>query len=317
MGFVRAAGVRVASAVGTLFVASLVIYGSLFLAPGSPANFLVNARTTSPEQLAAITAQYHLDDPFLVQWWLWLSNTLRGSLGRSLVQRNDVWSLIEPRIGTTALLIVLASIFTILFGVTSGTIAGLRRGSITDSAVTVINSAALAIPPFVGGVILITVFAVQLPWFPASGGGDGPIDSLHHLVLPSVALALSNGAYVSRISRAAVISEAASEHVETARIRGLSDRAVVFRHIIRNALIPITTVSGVTIAGLISSTVVIEAVFGLNGLGALLLQSVLSKDFAVVQAITMMMVLAFVVVNAVVDLVYTVLDPRVTTGVAR
>lgn len=308
---------RVAAGVSTLLITSFIIYGSLFLAPGSPANFLVNARSTSPEQLAAIKAQYNLDEPFLVQWWSWLTSAVQGDFGRSLVQRNDVWDLIQPRIGTTMLLLITASLLTVTFGVASGTVAGLRRGRFADSAITVFNSAALAVPPFVGGVILITVFAVQLSWFPTSGAGEGLLDRLHHLVLPSVALALSNGAYVSRISRAAVINEATSEHVETARIRGLGDREVVFGHILRNALIPITTVSGVTIAGLVSTTVVIEAVFGLNGLGALLLQAVLSKDFAIVQAITLMMVVAFILINSVVDLIYAMLDPRVAKGAVR
>lgn len=317
MNVVRTVVIRAGGGIVTLLVASLVIYGSLFLAPGSPANFLVNGRSTTPEQLAAIKAQYHLDDPFLVQWWLWLTRALSGDLGRSLVKRDNVWALVEPRVATTVLLIVLASMFTIIYGVLTGCVAGLNKGSAADSAVTILNSAALAIPPFVGGVILITVFAVRLPFFPTSGTGNGFVDNVYHLILPSLALALANGAYVSRISRAAIIHEATSEHVETARIRGLSQRAVIFRHIIRNALIPITTVSGVTVAGLISSTVVIEAVFGLNGLGALLLQSVLSKDFAVVQAITLLMVVAFVVVNAAVDVLYTVLDPRVAAGAAR
>lgn len=307
-------GTRFAAGLLTVLAASFVVYGALFLAPGSPVNFLVHGRTTSPEQLAEIAEQYHLNDPFMVQWWRWLSNLLHGNLGRSLLQRTDVWTIIEPRIGTTVLLITMASLLTIAYGIGTGTLAGMRRGSVADSAITVVNSAALAVPPFVAGVVLIALFSVQLGWFPTSGAGSGFVDSIHHLILPSIALALANGAYVSRISRSAVITEAQSEHVETARARGLSNRAVIQRHIIRNALIPITTVTGVTVAGLISSTVVVEAVFGLNGLGALLMQSVLSKDFVVVQTITLMMVIAFVLVNALVDVAYSLLDPRVQKG---
>jgi peptide/nickel transport system permease protein len=313
----RRISVRLLTGAGTLLAASFVIYGALFLAPGSPANFLVNGRTITPERVAEIKAQYHLNDPFFVQWWGWLSNIAHGNLGRSLVQRNDVWDLIQPRIGTTLMLIGLASLLTVVYGVASGAIAGLRRGTLADSAITMVNSAALAIPPFVAGVVLIVIFAVQLRWFPTSGAGGGLVDRLHHLVLPSVALALSNGAYVSRISRSAVIAESQSEHVETATVRGLSRRDIVLRHVMRNALIPITTVSGLTVAGLISSTVVVEAVFGLNGLGSLLLQSVLSKDFVVVQTITLMLVVAFVFVNALVDMAYAMLDPRIAQGARR
>lgn len=314
LGIAARAATRIAAGLATVLVASFVIYGALFLAPGSAANFLVSGRTTSPEQIAQIKAQYHLNDPFLVQWWRWLSGAAHGDFGRSLVQRNDVWTLVEPRIGSTLLLIVMASLLTVAFGVVSGTVAGLRQGRASDTAVRLVNGVALAVPSFVAGVVLISIFGVWLRWFPTSGAEGDLMARLHGLVLPSIALALSSGAYVSRISRAAVLTEAQSDYVVTAEIGGLSRRSIVLRHILRNALIPITTVTGVTIAGLISSSVVVEAVFGLNGLGALLLQSVLSKDFAVVQAITLMMVAAFIVVNGVVDVVYMMLDPRVANG---
>ena len=209
-------GTRIVIGVGTLLTASVVVYGALFLAPGSPANFLVSGRTTTPAQLAAIKKQYHLNDPFIEQWWRWLVNAAHGDFGRSLVQRNDVWSLIHPRIENTVLLITMAGILTVALGVATGTLAGLRQGRLTDSLVNLGNGVALAVPAFVAGVILISVFSVTLGLFPTSGAEGNLLEKLHGLVLPSVALALSSGAYVSRVSRAAVVTEAGSEYVSTA-----------------------------------------------------------------------------------------------------
>jgi peptide/nickel transport system permease protein len=191
-----------------------------------------------------------------------------------------------------------------------GTIGGLRAGKV-DGTITVLTSIGLGVPQFVSAVILISVFAVGLGLFPTFGGGSGLPDQIYHLTLPSLALALSGGAYVSRLTRAAVRDEMKREHVITARARGLAPRSVVRRHVLRNAAIPVVTVSGLTVAGLIAGTVVVETAFGINGIGALLVQSVQQSDFPTVQAITLVMVGGFVLINMLVDLAYLALDPRV------
>ena len=163
-------------------------------------------------------------------------------------------------------------------------------------------------------VVLIALFAVELGWFPVFGAGQGLADRLYHLVLPAIALALSGQALVARVTRAAVKEEAVREHVETARGRGLPDRVVLRRHVLRNALIPITTVGGVTVAALLTGSVIVEKAFGLGGLGSLLITSIQAKDYAVVQIIALVFVGTFVVVNTLIDLLYVAIDPRVRAG---
>jgi peptide/nickel transport system permease protein len=198
----RYLALRAAAAVGTLLAASIVIYGALFLAPGSPVSFLVSGQSASPERIAAIKAQYHLNDGFFTQWWSWLTAAIHGDFGTSLIYRgSSVWSLVEPRLGTTVLLITYAGILTVVFGALTGTLAALRGGKV-DAAVVVVTSVGLGIPSFVTAILLIAAFGVALPWFPTFGAGSGFADALYHLTLPAVALALAGWAYVSRVTKA-------------------------------------------------------------------------------------------------------------------
>lgn len=304
---------RAIALVVTLLLASLAIYGALFLAPGTPLSFLTRGRSLTPEELAAIKAQYHLDEPFLAQYGHWLSGVLHGDFGNSIVAKAPVLSLIGGRSVNTVALVVCASILILVIGLTVGIVAGLRPGWL-DNTLMVGATAAMAVPAFVAAIVLILIFAVNLQLFPVFGAGEGFTDRLYHLVLPSIALAFASVAYVARLSRAAVRSEAASDHVQTAVSRGLPRSAIISRHILRNAMIPIVTVAGLTIGGLIAGAVVIEQVFQLNGLGSYLVQAVGQKDFPVVQAICLILVAAFIVLNTIVDLLYAALDPRIVVG---
>jgi len=306
------AGRLVALAI-TLMLASMAIYGAMFLAPGSPLAFLTRGRTMSPEELDAIAAQYHLNEPVWRQYLYWLSGVLHGDLGTSILQKAPVTSLIGERAVNTLWLVACASILILTVGLTVGIIAGLKPGWL-DTSLMLTATAAMAVPAFVAAIILILIFAVNLQLFPVFGQGEGFSDRIYHLVLPSVALALASVAYVARLTRAAIRSEAASDHVQTAVSRGLPQRTIVSRHILRNALIPIVTVAGLTIGGLIAGAVVIEQVFQLNGLGSYLVEAVGSKDFPVVQAISLILVASFIVLNTVVDLLYAALDPRIVVG---
>lgn len=309
---------RVLGLAVTLLVTSFLIFGALYIAPGSPLSYLVGGRTVSPQAIAQVKAEYHLDQPFLTRYLSWLADVLHGRFGVSLVYKESVWSLISPRLTGTLLLLGYASVLIVLAGVALGVIAGLSRRR-TDSALTALATVGLATPSFVASTVLITVFAVALPVFPVFGAGSGLTDRLWHLTLPAVALALSGCAYVARVTRTAVRQEATREHVETARSRGLAEHLVIRRHVLRNALAPIATVSGLTIAGLIAGTAVVETAFGLDGIGSLLVQSVSQKDFAVVQAISLILVVGFVLVNTAMDLLYPLIDPRIslTSGATR
>ena len=300
---------------GSLLVASFVIFGALYLAPGSALAALSGGRALPPASVAVLNQRYHLNDPFLLQYWYWLDGVLHGNLGISITLRENVSTLIGNRIWTTAGLVLYASLIICVAGIGLGVLAGLRPGWL-DTSTLVTTAVTAAIPSFVAAIVLILVFAVKLGWFPAlaSGTSGGFLNDLRTFTLPAVALALSSLAIVARVTRAAIREEAEREHVQTAISRGIPMRQVIQRHILRNAAIPITTVSAITVASLIAVSAVVETAFSMNGLGAYLVQAAQSKDLAVVQGISLLLVTAFVVVNLIADLLYAVLDPRVKLG---
>ncbi len=297
----------------TLLVASFVIFGSLYLAPGNPIAVLSGGRSLPPDAVKILEARYHLDQPFLVQYWIWLTNALHGDLGISILLRENVNTLIAQRAGGTAALVLYSSILIAVFGIGLGLIGGLRSGPI-DTMVIVISAVSAAMPSFVAAIVLIFVFSVGLGWFTSYASGEGLVDGIYHLTLPAIALAFAQMAVVTRVTRAAVREEFAKEHVQTAISRGIPYAHLVRRHVLRNASIPITTVTGVTIASVVAGAAVVERAFGLNGLGSYLVQAANSKDFAVVQGICLVLVTTFVVVNLATDLLYAVLDPRIALG---
>jgi peptide/nickel transport system permease protein len=304
---------RLVTLVLTLLASSFVIYASLYLAPGNPIATLTGGRTPSPEAIAILEHRYHLDEPFLVRYWLWLKAALTGDFGVSIPHRQEVSDIISQRATVTLGLVLYASLLILTFGIGLGILAALRPGA-TDTSVIVATTISAALPAFVAAIILLLVFAVNLGWFPATGEGEGVLGRIEHLTLPAIALAMTSMALVGRVTRAAVREELGREHVQTAVSRGIPFRLVLRRHVLRNAAIPITTIAGLTIASLIAISAVVERAFNLNGLGAYLVEAAQSKDFAVVQGISLVLVAAFVITNMVVDILYALLDPRVTLG---
>jgi peptide/nickel transport system permease protein len=304
---------RLAMLVASLLVASLVIFAALYLAPGNPVTALSGGRSLPPSSIAVLEARYHLNEPFLTQYWYWLKDALHGNLGISITLRENVSTLIASRIWTTAGLVLYASLIIVALGIGLGIVSGLRPGAF-DTSTLVTTAVSAAIPAFVAAIVLILVFAVKLGWFPALGNGTDFLSNLRHFTLPAIALAISSLAIVARVTRASVREEGRREHVQTAVSRGIPGRQLIQRHVLRNAAIPITTVTGITIASLIAVAAVVEVAFSLNGLGAYLVLSAQSKDLAVVQGISLVLVTAFVVVNVLVDVLYAVLDPRVALG---
>lgn len=304
---------RIGGLLLVLLVTSFLVFGLMYLAPGSPLSFVLGPRGGTPEQIANVTAQYHLNDPFFVRYFAWLGDIFRGDLGDSIVYRQSVTDLIGGRVGTTVALIAFATVIIAIVGIGLGLLASLKGGW-TDQIVTTLATLGLATPTFVIGVALISLLAVGAGWFPTNGSGGGGIDTVWHLTLPATALAVASAAYLARITRASVLEEEGREHVQTAVARGLRAPIVIRRHVLRNALIPITTVMGLTIATLIAGAVVVESVFALDGLGSLLVRAILQRDFSVVQAVVLVLVVAFVVINAIVDFLYTLIDPRIQLG---
>lgn len=297
----------------SLLVASFVIFAAMYLAPGNVLATLSGGRALPESSLRILEARYHLNAPFFAQYWYWLIDALHGNLGIAITLRENVSALIVSRIWTTAGLVLYASVLILLFGIGIGLVSGLRKG-IVDTSALVVTAVSAAIPTFVAAIVLIVIFAVKLGWFPALGNGTNLLDNLKHFTLPAIALAASSLAVVARVTRAAIREESQREHVQTAESRGIPPRQLIQRHILRNAAIPITTISAITIASLIALAAIVEVAFGLNGLGAFLVQASETKDLPVVQGISLILVTAFVVVNGLVDVLYAFLDPRVRVG---
>lgn len=300
---------RLVALVVTLLVSSVLIYGALYISPGDPAALLAGGQHPSVATLQAIRAQYHLNDSFLGQYWHWFTDVLQGRLGKSIGFQTQVSDLLTARIGNTLFLVAYAGVLILLLGVGIG-VASALFGRTVKLFSTVSTTLLMAVPTFVSAIVLIWLFATKLSWFPVFGSGSGFTGRLYHLTLPAVALAASYLAYVSRVTRTAVAGELGSEHVETARSRGVARGLIIKRHVLRNAASPILTVSGVTVAGLIVGTVVAEQAFGVSGIGSLLVVAAQKQDFTVVQDISLLMVAAFVVVNTVVDVLSVTLDRR-------
>ncbi|MFB7514867.1 ABC transporter permease [Streptomyces sp. NPDC056144] len=313
MSFLRFAARRVAEMAATLLAASFVVYGAMYLAPGSPASFLLSGRSASPEALAAINAQYHLDDPFFVRYLQWLGDVLQGDFGRSITYRTDVSHLLADRLPTTLLLVLMALLVVAVVGLVLGWISAVRGGG-TDSAVLVGTTLAVGTPSFVAAVMLQGLFAVRLGWFPSSGSGEGFVDMVWHLTLPAVALALYLIGMLARVTRSAMLDALDSEHVTVARSRGVPERQVIRRHVFRNSLGTVLTTGGLIVSTLLVCTILVETAFSIGGVGQLLELSTTTKDFPTVQAISLIIVALFMTVNLVVDLLLPLVDPRITLG---
>lgn len=301
------------SMVVLLLLSSILIYGSLYLAPGSAIAVLFGNHTVPAAIREAVEAQYHLNQPFVIQYLDWLGGVLHGNFGQSIAFQTPVSQRLAAAAPTTVFLVLYASVIITIAGVVLGVISALVPRWI-DAVIMAVTNVGTAVPTFVAAIVLLSVFAVRLHWFPALGPGSGFFGQLDHLTLPAISLALWAVAYLTRVTRTSMRDELGSDPVLTARARGLPERTVVARHVFRNALLPIVTVTGLQIAGLIAGTVIVEQAYGLEGIGQLLLTSVEDKDFATVQACSLILVGAFVVVNTLVDIAYTALDPRILLG---
>jgi len=292
----------------TLFLSSIVIFSALLLTPGDPVATLAGGKRPTPEMIAAIREQFHLDDPIWLQYLRWLGNVVTGNLGDSFVYKAPVAEVIGPRIGVTVALVAYAIVLIAIFGIGSGILAA-TRGPGADRAVLLSTSIGMAMPTFVVAILLIWVFAKSLGWFPVYGAGTGFFDQLHHLTLPAISLTVVYIAYISRITRGALVGQLGAEHVDTARVRGIPRSRIFRSHVFLNASPQILAVSGATIAGLFATSAIAEQAFGINGLGSLLTDAAARKDLPVVQIISLLLVAVFVVLNAVVDTVNALIDP--------
>jgi peptide/nickel transport system permease protein len=306
-------GRQLAVLVGMLFVGSFLIFSLVDLAPGDPLAALTGNKVVTQERIDQLTEQYNLDEPFLNRYFLWVQGVFQGDFGVSIVYQSSVNSLLEIALPITVGLVLLSEFFIVLFGVTAAVIAARYKGA-PDTIVAFGSSLAISIPVFVTAVFLTIVFGNLLGWFPTIGPGEGGLDTLYHLILPSLALAIGGSALLARIARSSFRDELESPHVITETSRGIDSGRVFRRHVFRNGLPPILAVVAIQIPGLIAGAVVVEQVFNLGGAGSLLLAGINANDFALVQAVGLIILATTISLGIVADIVYGVLDPRVKVG---
>lgn len=302
---------------GGMLVVMLVLVTVTFVivrvTPGDPAAMMLGDEA-SAEDIAALRSQMGFDRPMVEQYALYLSDVLRGDLGQSIFLQMPVTQALAERAEPTFFLTLFAILIAVAIALPVGILSAYRRGSKLDQAVVSLSMLASSIPSFWLGLILIQTFAVSLGWFPTSGYG-GPDTSftqrMGYLVLPSVALGIVNSALITRFTRAAMLDVLGEDYIRTARAKGMLEKRVVMRHALKNALIPIITVIGLSTALLISGAVVTETVFGLPGIGSLVVNAVLRRDYPVIQGALLVIAALYVLINFLVDMLYIAVDPRV------
>jgi peptide/nickel transport system permease protein len=301
---------RLAALGAVLLLVSFIVFSLLYLAPGSPEQLLLGPREATPTVIAEIRHMYHLDQPFLAQYWDWLSGAVQLHFGQSIVTQEPVMSAINGRLWLSVQLAIFAFVIALLFGVALGVLAATRRRSGLDRSIVGLSVIGVSAPAFATGVLLLYLFAVKLSWFPVFGDGSGFGDRLWHLALPAFALALTAMGLIVRLTRAGTITALEQDYVAFARARGISPRRILTAYVLRNSLVPIITGAGLILAYLLAGAVLVEVTFALPGIGSLLVDSITSKDIPVVQALAMLIALCVVVINLVVDLLYLAIDPR-------
>jgi len=309
----RLVGRRLVQFVPVIVLATFVVFGLLKLVPGDLAATLAGEYATE-ERIAQIRESYGLNDPFLVQYGRWLWNAMQLDLSRSFQSNEPVLEQIMHRFPTTMLLVVGALLVSLVVGVPLGILAATNAGSRLDVAVTSLSSFGVALPNFWLAMILVATFSLSWGWFPATGAvrfGADPAGAIWHAVLPSIALAAGGIAEVVRQLRSALIEILSSQYVRTLYAKGLSPSAILWKHGLKNVAVTLLTVIGLLASRLLGGAVVIEAVFAIPGMGSMVVRAAIVKDFPVVQGVVFTMVILVIAINLVIDLLYTIVDPRV------
>jgi peptide/nickel transport system permease protein len=297
---------RLLAAIPVLFGVSVVVFSMLHLVPGDPVKMMLSEFQTSPEQIARLRAQLHLDEPLLKQFGRFLWNALHGDLGYSIRSRRPVLTEILDNLPSTVVLALAGMVVAVVMGVTLGVIAAVRQQSWFDTCAMLTALLGVSMPSFWLGLLLIFALSLRLGWLPATGGGD-----FQHLIMPAVTLGMGAAAIIARLSRSCMLEVLRQEYITTARSKGLWEPLVILRHGLKNALIPVVTIIGLQLGQLLGGTVIIETVFARPGVGRLIVNGILEKDFPLVQGIVLVGATSYVFINLLVDVTYALLDPRI------
>ena len=302
---------RLVQLIPVLLGISLITFFMIHLIPGDPARNMLGPRAT-PERVAELRQSLGLDEPLWSQYRRFLTGVVRGDLGTSLYYRQAVGPLVVERLPPTVFLIVYSAVMALIVAIPLGIVAAVRRNSWIDQVIRTVSLVTLAMPAFWLGVLFILYFGLYHGWFPVGGYGATFRDHLHHLFLPSLTIALAMAPILIRSLRSSMLGNLRAQYATTARAKGLTERRVVTGHVLRPSLISTVTVLGVNLGFLIGSTVIIETVFAIPGLGFLMVSSIQTRDYPVIQAVTLVMAVLVITVNLLTDMTYALLDPRVS-----
>ena len=301
---------RLIQLVPTIFGITLVAFLLLRLLPGDPATLILGSRGDA-EDIARLTAQLGLDRPLWEQYLLFARDMVTGSFGQSITYRQPVGNLILERMWATLSLVGLSTLIAVVITVPLAVLAATRRGGATDFTIKAAFVVAMSMPAFWLSILLVLLFSIHWPMFPVSGYGSGFVDWLHHLFMPALVIAFGTAALTIRSLRSSIVAVLGADYVDTARSKGLAERQVMRRHVLRNSLISSISVLGVHTSWVIGGTVVIESVFAIPGLGYLLVSSITARDYPMVQGLTVTFAILVVLINTLTDIAYAVADPRV------
>ena len=302
---------RVVQMILIVLAASVLIFVMVRVTPSDPIASMTKGKRISQETREALIRQYHLDKSQPEQYLIWIRNAVRGDLGDSFEKKQPVTALIADRLPTTLQIVLMSSVLALLLAIPIGVICAVHMNSAADRILSAVTLVLVASPVFLTGIVLSLVFALKLHWFPSFGTGRTFVENLRYLFLPSLALAFSMVALIARITRSNMIEQLHSGYASTAVAKGMPQRTVIWKHCFKNALIPVITVASIQIGTMVVGAVLVENVFALGGIGDVLISSIKSSDYPVVQGITLMLVALFAMINLIVDIVYAWIDPRI------
>ncbi len=294
-----------------LLAASVLIFCMVRIAPSDPIASMTKGKKISDETRQALTQQYHLDKSLPEQYVIWITGVVHGDFGDSFDFKRPVSSLIAERLPTTLQIVLMSAILALLIAIPIGILCAVKMNTWLDRLLSILTLIFVASPVFLTAIILMIVFALKLKIFPTFGAGKTFVENLYYLFLPSLALSMNMVALIARITRSNMIEQLNSNYATTAVAKGIPYRTIVLKHCLKNAVIPVITVSSIQVGSMIIGAVLVENVFALGGIGDILISSIKSSDYPVVQSITLLMVALFVIINLIVDIVYALIDPRI------
>lgn len=304
---------RLLAVIPVLIGVSVIVFCFIRLLPGDPITMMLGERP-HPEVVARLRRLYELDKPLWYQYGSWISQVVRGDMGVSFITRTPIIQMIKNSAGPTATLTILSLVLGTIIGVTSGIVSAVHRNTWKDYVAAIFAFIGISAPSFFLGVVLILAFSIRLQWLPPTGYVSllaNPVECLKHMILPTITLSLELACTTMRMVRTSMLEVLRLDFVRTARAKGVSDRVVLYKHVLRNALIPVITVAALQLAGLLGGATVVECVFAIPGMGRLTLDAIFTRDYPLLQANILIMTSVFVIANLLADVLYAVVDPRI------